>query len=264
MPDSKTPEWASHPDLVDYYVSQRCRVEDLYPSEQKFLPWLARQVKSVLDAGCAAGGFINVWRHFNPEISYTGVDISPSVVEAARESHRQGKFLVGNVTAGLTLPDRCFDAVSALGWLHWEPNYPQAITEMWRLARRYLFFDVRLVESPDQASIAQQRLALTKEWNGETTTPYVTVLYREFMELLLGLSPERILAYGYWGDPAKTVIGIDHKVCFAAFVIEKAVAEPPSGGPAVCIDLPLSWPEDLNGSARVLSPRDLTRLMQYE
>src|SRR5204862_434647 len=64
--------WVDHPQLVDFYASHRSRPEDLYPSERRFLPWLAGQSDRVLDAGCGAGGFAGIWRHFNPVIGVDG------------------------------------------------------------------------------------------------------------------------------------------------------------------------------------------------
>ena len=65
-------DWAEHPDLVEYYSAHRDKAEDLYPSEARFLPWLAGRTGDVLDVGCGAGGFADVWRHFNPGIRYGG------------------------------------------------------------------------------------------------------------------------------------------------------------------------------------------------
>lgn len=76
MPSSESLSWAEHPDLVAFYAEHRKHPEDLYPSESRFLPWLARQAHSVVDVGCAAGGFSDVWRHYQPEIRYVGVDLS--------------------------------------------------------------------------------------------------------------------------------------------------------------------------------------------
>jgi len=43
--------------LVEYYESHRNRADELYPSERRFLPWLAARADSVLDVGCGTGGF---------------------------------------------------------------------------------------------------------------------------------------------------------------------------------------------------------------
>lgn len=253
--------WAEHPDLVAFYAQHRNRPEDVYPSERRFLPWLARESRSVLDIGCAAGGFSNVWRHFNPEITYVGVDVSASLVEVARKFHPDLEFYQGNCADGLTLPDRYAAVVSALGWLHWEPRYHQALAELWRLTDRFLFFDVRLVAESDQIVAGKQQVAFQGEWDGKTTTPYVTAAWDSFARLLLELQPAMIAGQGYWGKPADTVMGIENPVCFAAFVLEKPLVESTLSVRTVCLDLPFEWPASLHPEVAVLPPGELGNLI---
>src|SRR5579872_6417046 len=85
---------AVHADLVTFYSNRRNRLDDLYPSERRFLPWLARGSSSVLDVGCAAGGFAEIWRSCNDRIEYVGVDVSPQLVDAARSLHPELDFRV--------------------------------------------------------------------------------------------------------------------------------------------------------------------------
>ncbi|MBM4328876.1 MAG: class I SAM-dependent methyltransferase [Deltaproteobacteria bacterium] len=261
MSEFDFPAWSDHPDLVKYYSENRCRPKDLYASERRFLPWLARQSKSLLDTGCAAGGFLPIWRYYNPSIEYVGVDVSSSLIETARRVHPGVRFIQHNITAGLPLRDRSSVCVQALGWLNWEPGYENAIYELWRLADRYLFMDLRLVSKPDQVTVARQKIALASAWDGETTTPYVTVWWDRLANILIDLEPIRLLGYGYWGSPAETVIGIDHKVCFAAFVLEKASLGSDRPLPVVCLDLPLEWPSDLMDRVRLLPHKDLATLV---
>jgi len=261
---SASTSWAEHPDLVAFYAQHRNRPEDLYPSERRFLPWLAKQSKSVLDIGCAAGGFSNVWRHYQPGITYTGVDVSASLVDAARQFHPDLQFYQGNCAEGLALPDRYSEVVAALGWLHWEPRYRRAIKELWRLTDRFLFFDVRLVAEPDQVVSGKQQVAFHGPWDGTTTTPYVTVAWDELVQIFLEIQPVTIAGKGYWGKPADTVMDITQPVCFAAFVLEKAPAEGHPPGATVCVDLPFAWPEGLRQGVEVLPAGELEKLIPAE
>lgn len=256
--------WSEHPDLVAFYAQHRNRPEDLYPSERRFLPWLAKQSASVLDTGCAAGGFSNVWRHFQPAINYVGVDVSAALVEVARQVHPDLEFHQGNCADGLPFPDQYATTVSALGWLHWEPRYRQALWELWRLTDRFLFFDVRLVAEPEQTVNGKQQVAFQGEWDGETTTPYVTVDWQSFADLLWELRPALIAGQGYWGKPADTVIGIDNPVCFSAFVLEKSSTEHPVSGTTVCLDSPLQWPVGKEAAVSSLPAHELEHLVPPE
>jgi SAM-dependent methyltransferase len=258
------PHWAEHPDLITFYTQHRNRPEDLYPSERRFLPWLAKQSSSVLDVGCAAGGFRNIWRHYQPAIKYTGVDVSASLIDAARRLYPDSTFQQGNCAAGLSLSNRYATVVQALGWLHWEPEYQRALAELWRLTDRYLFFDVRLVADRRQETSGSQQMALSGSWDGTTTTPYICVAWPRFAALMMELGPAAILGYGYWGKPAKSVMGIDHNVCFATFVLEKASAGKNASRPVVCIDMPLPWLPALAVRAEVRPPAELEALVPSE
>jgi len=247
MKPREQPAWAEHPDLVAFYSDHRQRVEDLYPSERKFLPWLARRATSILDVGCAAGGFVNVWRSYRPGIRYTGVDLSRSLIGAARQRYPDVPFEQGDCAAGLPFPDAYADVVQALGWLHWEPRYAEALAELWRLARRYLFFDVRLVAETLVASTTVQRMALAGPWDGRTTTPYVILPWPTLAQRLMALAPVRLWGYGYWGKPAETVQGIEEPVCFAVFVVEKRSPAAVPEIPEVALELPFAWLETWGG-----------------
>ena len=230
--------WVEHPDLVDFYASNRGRPEDLYPSEERFLPELARGAGSVLDVGCGAGGFAAVWKHFNPGLVYTGVDASVSLVEAARGLHPESEFIVGDGAGPLPVPEKAADVVAALGWMHLEPRWRDALSELWRATGKRLFFDMRL--HPAEGDLeGRQRLALSGDWDGSTTIPYLAASWPEVAGRLVALGPARIRAYGYEGTPADTVSGMP-TVCFATFVLERGEG---SGRPAVEAELPYPWPE---------------------
>lgn len=253
---SRLGSWIHSADLVEYYSGNRDRPADLYPSERRFLPWLASSASSILDVGCGAGGFASIWSAYNAEIIYSGVDASPELIDAAAALHPGSSFRVADCIDGLPFDDRGAEVVSALGWLHWEPRYAEAIAELWRTAARYLFFDVRVHDRGEADIRGEQRLALSGDWDGATTVPYICASWPAFAEHLLALAPARILGFGYSGRAAETVVGIDEEICFATFVLERGSAN--AAGPLVALDLPFAWPEHLAGSARV-DPQQLDR-----
>ncbi|OGX04584.1 MAG: hypothetical protein A3G87_06055 [Omnitrophica bacterium RIFCSPLOWO2_12_FULL_50_11] len=256
--------WAEHPELVRFYSQHRSRPEDLYPSERRFLPWLARQATSVLDTGCAAGGFIHIWRFYHPNVEYTGIDISSALIETARRLHPNELFFRANVSEVTGLPDRYASVVQALSWLHWDLDYVKAITQLWRLADRYLFMDVRLSARRNFNLRCRQKLAFVGPWDGESMTPYLILGWPPFARLLLGLKPRTILGYGYWGKPAETVVGVDEEICFAVFVLEKIGIGANSRIPTVCVDLPLAWPAALSGNVHLIPGSELKALVPLE
>jgi len=244
--------WSEHEDLVAFFSASRNRPDDLYPSERRFLPWLASQAGEVLDVGCAAGGFSEVWRYYRSDVDYTGIDLSREMIAIARAAHPDHTFLTGDCAEGLPFPDEGFAAVQALGWLHWEPRYEAALRELWRLARRYCFIDVRLLETGRPTIRGQQRIAYTKGWDGSTVTPYIAVEWVEFARLLASLHPRRIYGHGYWGAPSDTVTGVDQQVCFSTFLLEKSAAA--DNTCTVCLDSPLEWPAGIDEAAYTVVP----------
>jgi len=243
------PDWVEHPDLVEFYSHGRSRPEDVYPSEERFLPWLAAAAGSVLDVGCGAGGFAAIWDHYRPGIDYVGVDASAALVEAARRLHPGARFEQADGAGELPFPDAFADVVAGLGWLHLEPRYRQALPELWRVTRERLFFDIRLQTRSESEEVGAQRLALAGEWDGTTTIPYIAAPWARVAQALVGLRPERILGYGYSGAPASTVEGMKEPICFATFVLERGAG---SDAPEVALELPLAWPADVPGRVRAL------------
>jgi SAM-dependent methyltransferase len=230
--------WQEHPELVSFFSTHRRDPKDLYPSERKFLPWLARASRTVLDVGCAAGGFESIWQAYNPRLRYVGVDTSSSLIGAARKLHPGSTFLLGDAAKGIGLPDRHSDVVQALGWLHWERNFEAALEELWRLTDARLFFDVRL-QPGKAATIAFQKMSYADSWDGKTVTPWIVVGWTALARHIQRLGPSRLFGYGYLHRPSETVLGIDRNVCMATFVLEKRPRGAPKGRPQVILDLPM-------------------------
>ncbi len=151
--------------------------------------------------------------------------------------------------------------VAALGWMHWEPRYADVLKELWRVTGRFLFFDVRLVEHRGDERFGRQMLPFTSNGEGESSTPYITVSWSRFAEMILGLSPKSILGYGYWGSPGDRVEGVLDKVCFATFVLEKGKPGQGTRATDVCVDLPLPFPEGLKPKVKLLPAEHLLTLV---
>ncbi|MDE0828162.1 MAG: hypothetical protein OSB03_03070, partial [Vicinamibacterales bacterium] len=139
--------------------------------------------------------------------------------------------------------------------------YVRTLAELWRLTDRYLFFDLRLVRQEKDASCGRQRMAYSGNWDGRTTTPYITVAWPSIARLFVELRPRTLYAYGYWGKPADTVERVGGDVCFSVFVLEKPAPDETIDTPVVCTDMPLAWPAELAGLVRVLPRTRLAELV---
>ena len=134
--------WASAP-IQRFYRTHRRRRAELYPSERFFLPRLLPQIDSCLDVGCAAGGFYPIMKSYNPRIRYTGVDINPDFVRAARRRYSTARFLAGDGVRFDT-PADTYDLVYLSGVLHLNSGYAKMLKACYRQARRFLLADFRL------------------------------------------------------------------------------------------------------------------------
>jgi ubiquinone/menaquinone biosynthesis C-methylase UbiE len=56
----------------------------------------------VLDVGCGFGGFFDYCRHFDQPMMYTGIDIVPALLSAAKKKHPRVEFLEMDI---LEVPD---------------------------------------------------------------------------------------------------------------------------------------------------------------
>ena len=229
-------------EAVQYYEALRNKPEDIYESERVFFFPLIKNARSVLDLGCAAGGTYNIIKTVNPDISYTGVDVSRGMVESARKIFPGVDF---RLSSGNTLdfPENSFDAVIALGVLNHVPDYKALIKECYRVSRRFCLLDLpRLMPEEQQFDINKTYMILKDRFKGnrglpeaETRVPYVLADAGEVFDFLNGeLRPERIFAKGYFGRCDKSVTIPYDQVCFTVVCLEKGT----SGRCDIFADLP--------------------------
>jgi SAM-dependent methyltransferase len=109
---------------------------------------------SLLDVGCGYGAFVEyliAHGHFDAAEGYTGIDISPGMIAAAREMRPNRRFEVRNM---IEEPyDRQFEAVIACGifQLNHGGEYCEAIIEaMWRATGRVLAFNMLSAYAPEK------------------------------------------------------------------------------------------------------------------
>ncbi len=206
-------------DSLDYYLSHRKEPEDLYKSERFFLPELLIQVSSVLDVGCAAGGFSRIMRSFNPNLSYTGVDITPELIEAARREFPDCRFEVSD-GVNIPFPHESFDLVHCSGVLHLNSHYQEMVASMWSQTRRFLLCDFRLTLGPGQIGEIELRF---KEKVKVSSLPYYVLNVDDLVAFLKSLSPSPsvVRAKGYSHTVSETAKVPLDRVIMAFFMLEK-------------------------------------------
>lgn len=83
--------WSSE-NAIKYYTEHRDSVKELYESEKHFIERVVKNGRTVLDIGCAAGGFSEIIRKYNKNLDYTGVDISKAMIDQAKKDSQKINF----------------------------------------------------------------------------------------------------------------------------------------------------------------------------
>lgn len=237
--DKYTAAWL-HPNVYNFYTTHRHSVDEIYKSERRFLSSALKKGMSVLDVGCAAGGFSNIMRTFEPSIRYFGIDISQGLLNAGNKRYKTAVFIRADATAQ-PFKDNIFDLVYSSGLCHVMRQYQGLIREAYRVSRRYILFDVRLTEGHTLDD--PERSFLKIEFDGAydgTRTPYIVLNLKEFILFLktLAPAPECIRAYGYIHPVSNMADSIFKEVCMAFFLLEKGRGN--DREPVMDIDLPIS------------------------
>ena len=212
---------------IDYYEIRQ-EVSDLHASEKVFLPRVLFPGAKVLDVGCASGGFFNIMRTLEPLIEYTGVDIAEPAIQLARQNYPTGNF---EVIEGLELPfeDDFFDVVHCTKVLVIEPRYKEMLEEMYRVSKRFVIIDIRLLKDIGNDQDFQNsfyKVQLSAD-HTEFTVPYVVNDADQVANFILQLSPrpKALRGTGYFhsvADVAETPYG---EVCMTILLVQKGSGE---------------------------------------
>lgn len=226
--------WSAKP-VVQFYTQARQSLKELYASERRFLEPALEGCTSVLDIGCAAGGFFPMLRALRPGIRYLGIDTSSEMIRQARLSYPEAEFHVMD-GSHLPLPESCFDLVLCTGVLHHNPNYSEMIQELYRVASKGCLLDLpRLTLHPYRFDLHTSYMVLQRQFGMEELTvreeetfiPYVLAHPRALFDLLLNLlrpSPQSVSVFGYYGTPSQATVLPVSSVCFCVVHLLKGRA----------------------------------------
>lgn len=133
-----------HKSKSDAYIKHgRAQEERLFRSEKYFMDKVIKTGHRVLDVGCAAGGIYNILRNKAGCVKYTGLDIDEACIKAAREKYPDAEFMTGDFL-GNKFESDSFDVAISLLVMGMQPDYKKFISELVRVSRQYVIFDVRL------------------------------------------------------------------------------------------------------------------------
>jgi RimJ/RimL family protein N-acetyltransferase/ubiquinone/menaquinone biosynthesis C-methylase UbiE len=101
---------------------------------------------SLLDVGCGLGDFLLWTKRRGTEIDYTGLDVTPGMVEFCREQHRGHRFETGDIATWNLEAAGAYDFVIASGIFYDRPEsgheyMERAVRAMFRLCRKGIAFN---------------------------------------------------------------------------------------------------------------------------
>jgi len=217
----------SREDVIRFYTFNRNSIEDVYDSEKHYLIDLLRPGISILDIGCGAGGFYNILRQIQPEISYTGLDISEDMIERARSLYSEASFYVGRGDH-LKFSNETFDLVISFGVQHMNLKWRKMIKECWRVTHEHFLFDLRLIQekpSLEDIHVSYQTLAFGDESDKSAKVPYVILNVDDAFDFIITLEkkPKTIRAYGYLNPVSHMTTSPYKEICMASFCLGKKI-----------------------------------------
>ena len=128
---------------------------------------------SILDAACASGYYSEVIELAKAGATYTGSDYSTAMIAEARRRYPDRRFLVENACE-MSFDDRSFDCVMLSGAIEHIPEYGKAISEICRVANRYVILHrVPLILA------RKARMTLSTQYKVET--PRIFLPHREVL-----------------------------------------------------------------------------------
>jgi len=197
------------PRVMDFFAHHRDSTAEVYPSEWFFLKDRLRERMSVLDIGCAQGGFAKVLGEHLKDFRYTGLDVNPAMIAAARTRFPQHRFeCVAEGETGAIGAER-FDLVLVLGILHLHERWRDTLAAGWRHTLGALVFDLRETEG---ATLEDKgRSSFHMDFNGgdeghqRTALPYIVLNAGEALAEVRRLLPacDNLARYGYLHPPSK-------------------------------------------------------------
>lgn len=129
--------------IIKFISENRKNYNNLYLGEKLLLDQFFKKNFSVLDIGCAQGGFINILKQKNKKFSYLGVDYNEEMLTIAKKEHPKHRFINIKKNDYSNYINKKFDLVIVFGILHLNKEWKKIIKEAYKLSKKYLIFDLR-------------------------------------------------------------------------------------------------------------------------
>ena len=129
--------------IIKFISENRKDYDDLYLGEKILINQYFKKNFSVLDVGCAQGGFINILSQLEKKFSYLGIDYNEKMLAIAKKKKPNYKFINIKKNDFSKYINQKFDLVIIFGILHLNKDWKKIIKEGYKLTKKYLIFDLR-------------------------------------------------------------------------------------------------------------------------
>lgn len=211
----------------DFYETHRATTAEIYPSEWLFLKDLLTEGMTLLDIGCAAGGLASVLSEHLTRFEYTGVDISSSMIERARQRHPRHQFHVIEEADLSVLDGRKFDLVVCLGVLHLSRKWRELVSAAWKCAD-VLLLDLRetggaTIEDETVSYYRMDTLPNAAQSEAANHLPYNIINSGEALDTLLKLcaGATGLHKYGYLSRVSSSAVTPGDMVMMNTYQVDK-------------------------------------------
>jgi len=191
------------PNVLSFYDTARASTADVYPSEWLFLRDRLNEDMSVLDIGCAQGGFAAVLAEHLDEFRYVGIDINADMIGRARTRFPGHTFHVASGTDYAALQDQTFDLVLVLGILHLHESWRDTLRAAWSRTRSCLIADFREHAGPTledkETSYFKMDFGESGEDRSDNRLPYIVVNSADVLRTITETCHDaaKVSHYGY-------------------------------------------------------------------
>lgn len=192
------------PGVLHFFDTARSSTDQVYASEWFFLKDRLREDMRILDVGCAQGGFATMVSEHLRRFHYTGIDISPAMIQRAQERHPAQRFhCIAEDQDWQALHNQTYDLVLVLGILHLHEGWRETIRRAWTHTAESLIMDLR---EHDGASIEDKAVSSFRmdfgggeQVHAQTILPYNLINSAEALACVRQATPgaRKIAHYGY-------------------------------------------------------------------
>ncbi len=200
------------PGVLDFFAERRGTSAEVYPSEWFFLKDRLKEGVSVLDIGCAQGGFAQVIAERIKTFRYVGADVNPEMIARGRARLPQHTFVRVHEGDFSALGMETFDLVLVLGILHLHETWRATLAAAWARTRDALIFDLREWEGATVADKTQSYMTMDFHCadadHQAVRLPYILLNAAEARRIVREIcaGAARIDCHGYLHAPSGTAV----------------------------------------------------------